>query len=775
MYATRSTCIDIRKIHILGGNKVGYLIAHSLRASCSPSTVITLHFHRLRQADTFNALYGLTLTNPYTGIPSFRDGFHYDLKDVAMRRAVPIIPDILEMQRRKEYVPAVAAETIRTLHEEAKNPPKLDDEGFRQQPIEVVIIAKRGGESLKVVDALKHRLSRNSTIVLIHNGMGVLSRIQAKWPREADRPNIVEGFSTHGLSNSSEFTINHAYPGSIHLGIAPRLDETDIFQYHSLSPNADSPIITRQGAKSDHRLHALGQQKHRSLKFILDVLLSDPVLGCTLRAYLPDLYLLQIKRVICQSILQVLGALHRCSNAELISVQRNHEIIGKLIKEILPVLKADPLISSSPIYKAEFTFPELYASVRYMALAAPNAVSWVLQDMAGRRETELGHLSGFLLLLAKRRGFQLPMWRTLHELLRANARLQQERHNLFVPLVRGQDYDGDGEVMELPDGTGVFEKRYWRLRPVQEDGQVELPPETTEELPTSEGEDDVETMELFATDTGRSPLSQKLRISSSATAEATVKGERTLPRIRNVSEVYHPWDPFKRMDGERKRRIADMRKRERDRRKAKRAKREAAALPAQATPDSAVASDAGQPIDQGVVSDSQMVGHILQQLESTSETENSRPAAQSSPFDDQTSVPESVEIPPAEDESPLLETPTTTAEIFAGPSSSPELQSTRPSSNQITTDEEKSARLAIETKSGDPTEPTTKEEEPLALEISSQISNSIEVTIQDETPELPPHEEISGIEETATTAPELEAPPKRGRGRPKGSKNRPKD
>src|SRR5271154_2696524 len=136
-----------RKIHILGASKVGYLIAHSLR-STTP-TNITLHFHRLRQADLFNALYGLTILsspphpppppppptniplhfprlrqaalfnalygltilsspNPPSPLPSFRDGFGYEMKDSRMRRAVPFIPAILDSPRKREYVPSLA-------------------------------------------------------------------------------------------------------------------------------------------------------------------------------------------------------------------------------------------------------------------------------------------------------------------------------------------------------------------------------------------------------------------------------------------------------------------------------------------------------------------------------------------------------------------------------------------------------------------------------------------------------------------------------------------
>ena len=767
---------------------MGYLIAHALRASCPANTAITLHFHRLRQADTFNAVYGLTVVNPHTGVPVFRDGFHYDMKDIAMRRAVPTIPDILELQRRKEYVPSLAAEKIRTLHEEAKSPPRLDDEGFRQKPIEVVIITKRGGESLKVVEGIKPRLSRNSTIVLIHNGMGVLSQVQACWPREAERPNIVEGFSTHGLSNPSEFTIHHTFPGAIHLGIAPRLDENDVFHYTSLSDNSLPAILNRIYLHQDPRFASLGRsEKHKSLKYILDVLLSDRALNCTLRAYLPDLYLLQLKRVICQSILQILGALHRCTNIELISIQRNHEIIGKLIKEILPVIDADPLISSSPLYGAHFTFLELYTSVRNMALAAPNAVSLVLQDMAGRRETELGYLSGFLLLLARKRSFRLPTWRVFHELLKAGARLEQGRHNMFVPL-RGDDRDE--ELMGLPDGTGVFEKRYWRLQRVSEEGHVAAPmlkeardvqdgsqsKDVLEEsrftgvpeniVSSSAAEERLEAVELFSGDAeGRSRLSKKLKVTTSSPSSDTLaKEDRKLPPVRTIRDIYHPWSPYRPMEVAKHKEIK-MHVKWRKRRKA--ARKLARERVSTISDTSALAEVAGTDPDQQdtpvlktaelcadtgdvsvnmcrpedpretTASDSQMTKFILRQLESTNGSMSSKPATLFPDKDD-----------------PL-------AYLFA-PEEYPHIAEPSPSQS-----------------SGEVVAPNTgsfTEKHPHLTDIPITTHDPIEISNEDKSVDtLRQEENVRDIEDITTSATESGDPlPLKRRGRPRGSKNRPR-
>ena len=213
---------------MLGGSSLGYLIAHSLR---SQSANVTLHFHHLRQADLFNAVYSLTVITPL-GTPKFCDGFGYEMKDARMQRAVPYISNILDTQRRREYVPLVAADQIRTLPEEAANPPELEgNKGQKQSVIEVLIIAKKAGEIIRALQSVRHRLTKNSTIVLLHNGMGVLNQVQDCWEEECERPNILEGFSTHGLSKREEFTVDHWGRGMIHMAIVPRTDEHHIFKY----------------------------------------------------------------------------------------------------------------------------------------------------------------------------------------------------------------------------------------------------------------------------------------------------------------------------------------------------------------------------------------------------------------------------------------------------------------------------------------------------------------------------------------------------------------
>jgi len=410
------------------------------------------------------------------------------MKDERMLRAVPYIPHILEAQRRKEYIPAVAAPKIRPLHEEASDPPELEGNlGRKDSDIEILIVAKKGGEVYPALSQVKHRIKRNSTIVLLHNGMGVLSQVQNFWPEHL-RPNILEGYSSHGISKVEEFTVNHWGQGVIHLAIAPRLDETDIFSYQSIRNAWLPPVLNNRHVNSDLRLESMARaEKYRSLVFVIQQLLSNYTLNCTLRAYLPDFYLIQLRRTVLHSILQTVGALQRCTNAELIENRINKRMIGKLLSEVIYVLERDPIIASSESYLKEFSFRSLYAQLLHVVQRTPNLTNSIQQDIAGKRELELNYHSGFFLRLARQRGLTMPTWRTMHDLVKSGAVLQKTRYNQFVPMM------ADGQVKDIPDWMQDDPNHFGRPVKLEENAVKE--PYGFEEL-EDEGIEDTKSMDL---------------------------------------------------------------------------------------------------------------------------------------------------------------------------------------------------------------------------------------------------------------------------------------
>jgi len=120
------------------------------------------------------------------------------------------------------------------------------------------------------------------------------------------------------------------------------------------------------------------------LVFIIQQLLQSKDLNSTLLAYSPNLTLIQLRRTVLQSIIQTFGAIQKCTNGEIIGNKINHKLIGKLLKELLPVLHKDPLISSSLNLLNHFSFYELYRQVQNMTHATSKHVNSIVQDIAGK-------------------------------------------------------------------------------------------------------------------------------------------------------------------------------------------------------------------------------------------------------------------------------------------------------------------------------------------------------------------------------------------------------
>jgi 2-dehydropantoate 2-reductase len=443
--------INCRKIHVLGPTPLGIFVAHALK---SPTQDITFHFHRLRPIQIFEETCGLNVISP-SGITIFRDGFCFEAKDKRMERRVPYVLRLLEDLRRREYVPAIAKHQIRHRPIEAKQPPKLE-EIHPDSIIDVLIITKITGQVGKGIEDVYHRLTRSSTIVLLHNGMGVLEKVQSYW-REDLRPNIIEGYSSHGLTHVDEFKVNHWARGEIPLAIAPRLDEKDPFTTTSITHPSLPQNVNQLNFHTDIRLMMLDRvDKYRSLVFILRQLLGNSILNCNLRAYMPHFYVIQLRRTAVQCIIQVLSTVQDCTYVELIVNDHSRRLIDSLVHELLAVLEADP-IASSPIFSKSISLPKLTYVIRRMIFASPSHISALRHQLNAKQQNELNSFAGYFIGLADLRGLKVPQLQLLSDIVHALGQLEDNRRNNFAAFTT------EGALRDLPEWTYGMRERYWKV------------------------------------------------------------------------------------------------------------------------------------------------------------------------------------------------------------------------------------------------------------------------------------------------------------------------
>lgn len=183
-----------------------------------------------------------------------------------------------------------------------------------------LLVATKAADALPQVDRLRGYLTCNSTVVFTQNGMCKL------WPplchlytrhrfRVPDNrgPNWVACVTTHGVTSSGPFRSVHASLGTVSVG----------------------PV-------------SLQPQKGHLAESLMRKIADAPTLSGAMVAK-PVLWVLQLEKLVVNSVINPLTAILRCKNGELL-VDRNDElpvIINMLIKEASHVLRSLVMDSSS--------------------------------------------------------------------------------------------------------------------------------------------------------------------------------------------------------------------------------------------------------------------------------------------------------------------------------------------------------------------------------------------------------------------------------------------
>lgn len=187
------------RIHVVGIGAVGNFVAFHLRQSLHPRhSVVALH--RSETAKLISDLpNGAPLSIERDGTLFSQDGLIH-LPYGEPRNRV----------RRSDFAPARI---------DARDDPVVRE---AIGPIDSLIVTSKAFAVRTIMRKLRHNLSRDSTIVLLHNGMGVYETvIQDVYPDPNDRPNFVLCSNTHGLYSKGPLHSVHSAVGDIKLGIVP--------------------------------------------------------------------------------------------------------------------------------------------------------------------------------------------------------------------------------------------------------------------------------------------------------------------------------------------------------------------------------------------------------------------------------------------------------------------------------------------------------------------------------------------------------------------------
>ncbi|KAG8709801.1 2-dehydropantoate 2-reductase (Ketopantoate reductase) (KPA reductase) (KPR) [Ceratobasidium sp. 394] len=399
-------------IHVLGVGSIGSLLALHLRHSTQHP--ITLFVKRKPFAQTFRNELQHTITIEHNGVSVRADGFTIEFTD-------PAADSILGLLRRPDG--QLRSKFLRPRsHSFPPSSPSLSPApASKGDPISSLIVTTKAPSVLKALRVLAPRLSRHSTITLLHNGMGVYEELCAKlFPAPATRPHFVLASTTHGAWAKAQFHVVHAARGELAFGVAP-------------SGRVELPLEVPEPARK------AGEDAEKTYGTLLERLAPHDSLYKTVRALLAlsglsprwlgagELQERIQRKLVTNSVINPLTALMGCRNGALVGNSYAWRINRQVCDEAEKVFRAQAADDAGEGEEVPFPLSLTKASLEaeVMKVAKMTGPNWssMLQDVRKGHETEIEYMNGYLSRMGQRYEVPMPCNDMLRTLVKMKAQM----------------------------------------------------------------------------------------------------------------------------------------------------------------------------------------------------------------------------------------------------------------------------------------------------------------------------------------------------------------
>ncbi|PWY82251.1 putative 2-dehydropantoate 2-reductase [Aspergillus heteromorphus CBS 117.55] len=241
-----------------------------------------------------------------------------------------------------------------------------------EEAIECLIVTVKAPMTALALDSVRHRLTPESTVLFLQNGMGVIEEINEKlFPDPQTRPNYMQGLISHGLSGRQKpFQVAHAGVGTTILG-----------------PSENKSVWAP------------------STKYLLRIMTLTPSLVAV--AETPSsLMLYQLEKLAMNSVINPMTAVIGCKNGELLYNYSFTRLMRLLLLEISSVICALPEVQGIPGIESRFSPERLRWMVTQLASKTAENRSSMLQDVTLGKSTEIEYLNGYIVRRGEDLGFK---------------------------------------------------------------------------------------------------------------------------------------------------------------------------------------------------------------------------------------------------------------------------------------------------------------------------------------------------------------------------------
>ena len=300
--------------------------------------------------------------------------------------------------------------------------------------IQSLFVTLKAQHTVTVLKSLAYRLSANSTIVLMQNGMGMYEQlIRDVFRNPSQRPQFILASNTNGVFAIQPFHVVHAGLGSIDFGIIP---DSKGRQYEAGLEDVSTPIPLRRLRLSDITSPAdVDSARYTSLRDTVAALLLLEPLSPSWKTY-AELQLIMRRKLVVNAAINPLTAIMGCRNGQLARLPSGSNIIDKICWEASLVFAAEMMRDSKlwledmnfrGVEMKDVTLPSLPRSLSASSLTeevlrvaelTKNNVSSMLQDVRRGRYTEIDYINGYLINLGQELGVRTPFNTALKDLVK---------------------------------------------------------------------------------------------------------------------------------------------------------------------------------------------------------------------------------------------------------------------------------------------------------------------------------------------------------------------
>jgi 2-dehydropantoate 2-reductase len=292
----------------------------------------------------------------------------------------------------------------------------IDRRDADTEKIDNLILAVKATQVEAALKSIRHRLTPDSTIVFLQNGMGVQEEINEKiFQDPGSRPNYIVGITSHGLYRLNALNVVHAGIGTTTLGV--------------VSCNAPSSGPSSQQEQSEENK----QFWPPSCRYLLRTLTRTPALTA-IASDKSDLLQFQLEKLAVNAVINPLTAIFDCINGDLLYNYNISRIQRLLLIEISAVICALPELQGVPAVRPRFA-PERLRTLA-VSVASKTAVntSSMLQDVRMGKETEIEYINGYIVRKGEEIGIKCALNYMLMQMVMAKSKTVSRKMTGEIPM-----------------------------------------------------------------------------------------------------------------------------------------------------------------------------------------------------------------------------------------------------------------------------------------------------------------------------------------------------